>query len=92
MPGHVDDAVIGHAVVQVKRSGMLEMGGMAGVTLREDRLFIAGATAGFRVSVDVREPVADLQNSQHAAATLDRQQTQERAAAVPRTQDAPVFA
>lgn len=92
VPGHVDDAVIGHAVVQVKRSGMLEMGGMAGVTLREDRLFIAGATAGFRVSVDVREPVADLQSSQHAAATLDRQQTQERAAAVPRTQDAPVFA
>lgn len=92
VPGQVDDAVIGHAVVQVKRSGMLEMGGIAGVTLREDSLFIAGTTPGYRVALDVREPVAALQDSQQAAATLDRQQAQERAAAVPRTQDAAVFA
>ena len=91
MPGHVDDAVIGNAVVQVKRSGMLEMGGMAGVMMREDRLFISGAAPGYRVALDVREPVAELQVSQQAAAALDRQREQERAGSAVRHPKAAVL-
>jgi hypothetical protein len=63
LPGSVSDTKVAEVMLASKQAGIECVDQLAGATLRDDQIFVAGKTPGFRVQVDATAPAHDMRES-----------------------------
>lgn len=91
LPASVSDSKVAEVMLASKQAGIERVDQVGAVTLRDDQIFVAGHTPGFRAQVDATAPAPDMRdsvyqaNQHHAVRTYDEslqsQRTQQQSPA-----------
>lgn len=78
VPAQLGDAHVLAATVAARQGGIGHAGELASVTVVDDRLYLMGATPGFRAMVDVGLPAPPAQESLQRSAEMDQRLVQQQ--------------
>ncbi|WP_052210361.1 MULTISPECIES: hypothetical protein [Xanthomonas] len=67
LPASVSDTKVAEVMIAAKQAGMERVDQLAGAVLRDDHIFVAGKTPGFRAQVDATTPAPDMRQSLYTA-------------------------
>ncbi|MBB5866600.1 hypothetical protein [Xanthomonas sp. 3058] len=67
LPGSVSDAKVAEAMLVAKQAGIERVDQLAGAALRDDQIFVAGKTPGFRAQLDATMPAPEMRDSIYLA-------------------------
>ncbi|WP_126944726.1 hypothetical protein [Xanthomonas sp. BRIP62409] len=67
LPASVSDTKVAEVMIAAKLAGVERVDQLAGAVLRDDHIFVAGKTPGFRVQVDATTPAPDVRQSLYMA-------------------------
>jgi hypothetical protein len=80
-PANFSDEHVVYAMLKAKEDGISDASKISGVRMSGDTLWVAGTSTGMRASVNINEPVPNMQESTKQMLTLnhlhDEQQTQD---------------